>query len=48
MENKEFAIVLEKRTRAFAVRIIRLSIKLPKSEEGRVMNYPGAKPRGIK
>ncbi len=37
MDNKEFAVVLEKRTKAFAVRIIRLSIKLPKSEEGRVI-----------
>jgi len=37
MENKEFANELEKRTRKFAVRIIKLSISLPKSEEGRVI-----------
>ena len=37
MENKEFAVVFEKRTRTFAVRIIRLSITLPKNEEGRVI-----------
>ncbi len=37
MENKEFAAELEKRTRKFAVRIIKLSISLPKSEEGRVI-----------
>ena len=37
MKNKEFAKELEKRTRKFAVRIIKLSISLPKSEEGRVI-----------
>ena len=37
MENKEFANELEKRTIKFAVRIIKLSISLPKSEEGRVI-----------
>jgi len=35
MENKEFAKELEKRTREFAVRIIKLSTKLPNSPEGR-------------
>jgi len=35
--NKEFAKELEKRTRAFAVSIIRLSIKLPNSAEGKVV-----------
>jgi four helix bundle protein len=37
MNNKEFAAALEKRTRAFAVRIIRLSSKLPKTPEGNVI-----------
>ncbi len=37
MENKEFSKELEKRTRKFAVRIIRLSIKLPNIPEGRVI-----------
>jgi four helix bundle protein len=37
MNNKEFAKALEKRTRDFAVRIIRLSSKLPKTPEGRVI-----------
>ena len=37
MNNKEFAKVLEKRTRNFAVRIIRLSSKLPKTPEGNVI-----------
>jgi len=37
MDNKEFAAVLEKRTRKFAVRIIYLSSKLPNTPEGRVM-----------
>jgi len=35
MDNKEFAKELEKRTRKFAVRIIKLSTKLPNSPEGR-------------
>ncbi len=37
MDNKEFAAVLEKRTRKFAVRIIYLSSKLPNTPEGRVI-----------
>jgi len=36
-ENKAFAKELEQRTRAFAVSIIRLSIKLPNSAEGKVI-----------
>lgn len=36
-DNKEFAKELEQRTRAFAVRIIRLSTKLPNSPEGKVV-----------
>jgi four helix bundle protein len=35
MDNKEFAKLLEKRTRDFGVRIIRLSIALPNTPEGR-------------
>ena len=37
MNNKEFATALEKRTRDFAVRIIRLSSKLPRTPEGSVI-----------
>ena len=37
MENKEFAKNLEKRTRDFAIRIIRLSAKLPNTTEGKVI-----------
>ena len=37
--NKEFAKQLEKRTKKFAVRIIRLSTKLPNTTEGRVVRY---------
>ena len=37
MKNKEFAKELEKRTREFAVRIIRLSGTLPNTPEGRVI-----------
>ncbi|MBC8236423.1 four helix bundle protein [bacterium] len=37
MTNKEFAKKLEKRTRQFAVRIIRLSTRLPNSPEGQVI-----------
>ena len=37
MNNKEFAKALEKRTRKFAVNIIRLSAKLPNTPEGKVV-----------
>ena len=37
MERKKFAKDLEKRTRKFAVQIIRLSITLPSSPEGIVV-----------
>ncbi len=37
MDNKEFAKELEKRTREFAVRIIRFSGTLPKTPEGKVI-----------
>ena len=39
MERKEFAKELEKRTRKFAVRIIRLSATLPDTPEGKVIRY---------
>jgi four helix bundle protein len=35
MDNKEFSRLLEKRTRDFAVRIVRLSTTLPDTPEGR-------------
>ena len=38
MENKEFSEKLEKRTRDFAVRRLRLSAKLPNTPEGRVVS----------
>jgi len=37
MENKEFAKKLEKRTLEFAIAIIKLSARLPKTPEGRVV-----------
>ncbi len=37
MDNKEFSKELEKRTRKFAVKIIRLSMGLPNTPEGRVI-----------
>lgn len=37
MDNKQFGKVLEKRTKDFAVRIIRLSASLPNTPEGRVI-----------
>ena len=37
MNNKEFAKKLEKRTKEFAVRIIKLSVSLPKTPEGLVI-----------
>jgi four helix bundle protein len=37
VDNKEFGRKFEKRTREFAVRIIRLSVKLPNTPEGRVI-----------
>ena len=35
MENKEFSKLLEKRTRDFGIKIIRLSAALPNTPEGR-------------
>ena len=37
MDNKEFSKELEKRTQKFAVRIIKLSTRLPDTSEGRVV-----------
>jgi len=37
MDNKEFSKELERRTRKFAVKIIRLSAILPNTPEGRVV-----------
>jgi len=37
MENKEFAKQLENRTKDFAISIIRISISLPQTEEGKVL-----------
>jgi four helix bundle protein len=37
MENKDFAKQLEKRTKIFAITIIRLSASLPNTPEGRVI-----------
>jgi four helix bundle protein len=37
MDNKEFSKKLEKRTREFAIKIIRLSMRLPNTAEGRVI-----------
>ena len=37
MDNRQFAKELEKRTNKFAVRIIRLSLKLPNTPEARVV-----------
>jgi four helix bundle protein len=37
MENKEFSKLLEKRTRDFGIKIIRLSANLPDTTEGRVV-----------
>ena len=37
MDNREFSKELEKRTRKFAVQIIKLSARLPNTPEGRVV-----------
>jgi four helix bundle protein len=37
MDNKEFSKQLQERTRTFAIRIIRLSSKLPNTVEGRIV-----------
>ena len=37
MDNKEFSKQFEERTKKFAVRIIRLSVTLPNTPEGRVV-----------
>ena len=37
MENKEFSNRLEERTKAFAIKIIKLSVLLPNSVEGKII-----------
>jgi len=37
MDNKEFGIKLEKRTLKFALKVLKLSGKLPNSQEGKVV-----------
>ena len=37
MENKEFSKMLESRTKAFAIRIIKLSTLLPNTVEGKII-----------
>ena len=37
MENKEFSRKLEERTKVFAIRVIRLSVLLPNTVEGKVI-----------
>jgi four helix bundle protein len=37
MENKEFSKMLESRTKAFAIRIIKLSSPLPNTVEGKII-----------
>jgi four helix bundle protein len=37
MENKEFSRKLEARTKAFAIRIIKLSVLLPNTVEGKII-----------
>ncbi len=37
MDNKEFSKQLEKRTKSFAISIIKLSVQLPNTQEGNVI-----------
>ncbi|MCD4746697.1 MAG: four helix bundle protein [Bacteroidales bacterium] len=39
MDNKEFGKQLERRTKKFAIRIIKLSTSLPNTPEGKVIRY---------
>ena len=39
MDNKDFAKKLEKRTKQFAIRIIKVSAELPNTAEGNVIGY---------
>lgn len=39
MNNKEFSIELEKRTRKFAIMILRLSSSLPNTPEGKAIRF---------
>ncbi len=43
MNNKDFAIQLEKRTKEFALNVIKLTSKLPDSPEAKVIRYQLAK-----
>jgi len=43
MNNKKFAIQLEKRTKDFALNIIKLTTKLPDTPEAKVIRYQLAK-----
>ncbi len=43
MDNKEFGKQLEKRTKAFAISILRLTSQLPDTSEGKVLRYQLAK-----
>ncbi len=44
MDNKERGKELEKRTRRFAVRIIKLASKLPDTEVGKIVKYQVTNP----
>ncbi len=39
MNNKEFSKILERRTRAFAFKILKLSSSLPNTPEGKIIRY---------
>ena len=39
MDNKDFAKKLEKRSKQFAIRIIKVSAELPNTAEGNVIRY---------
>lgn len=39
MDNKEFSIQLEERTKKFAIAVIRLSALLPDTPEGRTVRH---------
>lgn len=43
MTNKEFAEQLEKHTKQFAIRILRLTSQLPSTPEGKIIRYQLAK-----
>jgi len=39
MDNKDFARKLEERTKKFAIKIIKLSVQIPGTPEGKVVRY---------